>query len=38
VLIGWDDLLVGGAGWNKGTAQMMQAGIYGVGIYDTCSD
>ncbi|MCP4659916.1 MAG: hypothetical protein GY856_31315 [bacterium] len=38
ITVGWDDHLGNDPGWWKGAAQMMQAMVFGVGIYDECSD
>lgn len=34
----WQDNLSNNAGWWKATAQMMQGVVFGLGVYDTCSD
>ena len=32
----WEDYGID-AGWTKGSAQMMQSVVFGVGLYDTCA-
>lgn len=34
----WSEFNGDNAGWWKGAAQMMQGAVFGVGVYDTCSD
>ncbi len=34
----WSDFNGDDAGWWKGAAQMMQATVFGVGLYDVCAD
>ena len=33
----WSDYALD-VGWTKGSAQMMQSVVFGVGLYDTCAD
>ena len=35
---GWQEVVSNDSGWWKGAAQVMQSMVFGVGIYDTCSD
>ncbi|CAM2005142.1 PKD domain-containing protein [Acanthopleuribacter pedis] len=34
----WDGYIGNDSGWWKGAAQMMQGMVFGIGVYDTCSD
>ena len=36
--LGWGDNQLNQAGWWKGAAQQMQSAVFGVGLYDVCSD
>ncbi len=36
--VGWSDNRLNDAGWWKGAAQQMQGAVFGVGLYDVCSD
>ena len=38
ITAGWGDYLANDAGWWKGSAQMVQSMVFGVGGYDVCAD
>lgn len=38
ITLGWQDNLSNNPGWWKGAAQMMQGMVFGVGLYDVCSE